>query len=144
MATLTGNNGAVSINGIAVLAVRNFSIEMTADTIETTVMGTDVRTYLSGLSSFSGSADVYFDASDYDTNESSFNPTAGIVGASGVTGKFYVELDAASTNVDKAFTGTIIVTGYTVNATMDGMVEGSISFQGSGAAAFSTGNTVYP
>ena len=144
MATLTGNNGAVSINGIAVLAVRNFSIEMTADTIETTVMGTDVRTYLSGLSSFSGSADVYFDASDYDTNESSFNPTAGLVGASGVTGKFYVELDAASTNVDKAFTGTIIVTGYTVNATMDGMVEASISFQGSGAAAFSTGNTVYP
>jgi predicted secreted protein len=144
MATLTGNNGAVSINGIAVLAVRNFSIEMTADTIETTVMGTDVRTYLSGLSSFSGSADVYFDASDYDTNEASFNPTAGLVGASGVTGKFYVELDAASTNVDKAFTGTIIVTGYTVNATMDGMVEGSISFQGSGAAAFSTGNTVYP
>jgi hypothetical protein len=107
-------------------------------------MGTDVRTYLSGLSSFSGSADVYFDASDYDTNEASFNPTAGLVGASGVTGKFYVELDAASTNVDKAFTGTIIVTGYTVNATMDGMVEGSISFQGSGAAAFSTGNTVYP
>ena len=144
MATLTGNNGAISINGIAVLAVRNFSIEMTADTIETTVMGTDVRTYLSGLSSFSGSADVYFDASDYDTNEASFNPTAGLVGASGVTGKFYVELDATSTNVDKAFTGTIIVTGYTVNATMDGMVEGSISFQGSGAAAFSTGNTVYP
>ena len=144
MATLTGNNGAISINGIAVLAVRNFSIEMTADTIETTVMGTDVRTYLSGLSSFSGSADVYFDASDYDTNETSFNPTAGLVGASGVSGKFYVELDAASTNVDKAFTGTIIVTGYTVNSSMDGMVEASISFQGSGATAFSTANIVYP
>jgi hypothetical protein len=144
MATLTGNNGAISINGIAVLAVRNFSIEMTADTVETTTMGTDVRTYLSGLSSFSGSADVYFDASDYDTNEASFNPTAGLVGASGVSGKFYVELDASGTNVDKAFTGTIIVTGYTVNATMEGMVEASISFQGSGAAAFSTGNTVYP
>ena len=144
MATLTGNNGAVSINGIAVLAVRNWSIEMTADTIETTTMGTDVRTYLTGLSAFSGSADVYFDASDYDTNETTFNPTSGLVGASGVTGKFYVELDSSGTNVDKAFTGTIIVTGYTVNATMDGMVEGSISFQGTGAAAFSTANTVYP
>jgi predicted secreted protein len=144
MATLTGNNGAISINGIAVLAVRNFSVEMTADTIETTTMGTDVRTYLTGLSSFSGSADVYFDASDYDTNEASFNPTVGLVGASGVTGKFYVELDATSTNVDKAFTGTIIVTGYTVNASMDGMVEASISFQGSGATAFATTNTVYP
>ena len=148
MATLTGNNGAISINGIAVLAVRNFSIEMTADTVETTVMGVDVRTYLTGLSSFSGSADVYFDpdtaTTGFDAAESTFNPTAGLVGASGVTGKFYVELDAASTNADKAFTGTIIVTGYTVNASLDGMVEASISFQGSGATTFSTGNTVYP
>jgi hypothetical protein len=148
MATLTGNNGAISINGIAVLAVRNFSIEMTADTIETSSMGVDVRTYLTGMSSFSGSADVYFDpdtaTTGFDAAESTFNPTAGLVGASGVTGKFYVELDAAGTNVDEAFTGTIVVTGYTVNATMDGMVEASISFQGSGAVTYSTANTVYP
>ena len=148
MATMTGNNGAISINGIAVLAVRNFSIEMTRDTIETTVMGTDVRTYLSGLSQFSGSADVYFDpdtaTTGFDAAETTFNPTAGLVGASGVTGKFYIELDSTGTNADEAFTGTIIVTGYTVNATMDGMVEASISFQGSGAAAYSTSNTVYP
>jgi predicted secreted protein len=144
MATLAGNNGAISINGIAVLAVRNFSIEMTEDTIETTVMGVDVRTYVGGLSAFSGSADVYFDSSDYDTNEASFNPTAGLVGAAGVTGKFYVLLDATGTNSDQAFTGTIIVTGYTVNSSMDGMVEASISFQGSGAVTYSTGNTVYP
>jgi hypothetical protein len=144
MATLAGNNGAVSINGIAVLAVRNWSIEMTEDTIETTVMGTDVRTYVGGLSSFSGSADVYFDSTDYDTNESTFNPTAGLVGASGVTGKFYVLLDSSGTNADQSFSGTIIVTGYTVNATMDGMVEASISFQGSGATTYSTANLVYP
>jgi glutamate dehydrogenase/leucine dehydrogenase len=148
MATLTGNNGAVSINGIAVLAVRSFSIEMTRDTIETSTMGTDVRTYISGLSSFSGSAEVYFDpdtaTTGFDAAESTFNPTAGLVGASGVTGKFYVELDATGNNADQAFTGTIIVTGYTVNATMDGMVEASISFQGSGAVAYSTANTVYP
>jgi hypothetical protein len=148
MATLAGNNGAISINGIAVLAVRNFSIEMTEDTIETTVMGVDVRTYVGGLSQFSGSADVYFDpdtaTTGFDAAESTFNPTASLVGAAGVTGKFYVLLDATGTNSDQAFTGTIIVTGYTVNATMDGMVEASISFQGSGAVTYSTGNTVYP
>ena len=140
MATMTGNNGAISINGIAVLAVRNFSIEMTRDTVETTVMGTDVRTYLTGLSSFSGSADVYFDpdtaTTGFDAAETTFNPTAGLVGASGVAGKFYVELDASGSNVDEAFTGTIIVTGYTVNSSMDGMVEASISFQGSGACTY--------
>jgi predicted secreted protein len=148
MATLSGNDGAVSINGIAVLAVRNFSIEMKADTVETTTMGTDVRTYLSGLSSFSGSADVYFDpdtaTTGFDAAETTFNPTAGLVGATGVSGKFYVAKDYTSTS-DHVFQGTIIVTGYSVKSSMDGMVEGSISFQGSGAATFSTGtNVTYP
>jgi hypothetical protein len=137
MATLTGNNGAVTIDGATVLAVRSFSIEMASDTIETSVMGSDVRTYLKGLSSFSGSADVYFDASDFDTNESKFNPTAGLVGASGVAVKLYIEQNYSGSS-DYAFTGDVIVTGYTVNSSFDGMVEGSISFQGTGAATYST------
>lgn len=137
MATLTGNNGGVTVNGTAIAAVRNFSVEITSDTIETTVMGTDVRTYVKGLSSFSGSADIYFDPSEFDGAESTFNPTAGLVGASGVAVKFYVEQNYSSTS-DYAFTGDVIVTGYTVNSSMDGMVEASISFQGTGAATFST------
>lgn len=137
MATLTGNNGAITLNGNNVAAVRNFSVEMTADTIETTTMGTDVRTYVKGLSSFSGSADVYFDAADFDTYESSFNPTAGLVGASGVAVKLFIEQNYSGTS-DYAFTGNVIVTGYTVNSSMDGMVEASISFQGTDAVTYST------
>ena len=137
MATITGNNGAVTLNGNSVAAVRNFSVEMTADTIETTTMGVDVRTYITGLSAFSGSADVYFDAADFDTYETSFNPTAGLVGASGVAVKLYIAENYASTS-DYAFTGNVIVTGYTVNSSMDGMVEASISFQGTGATTYST------
>jgi hypothetical protein len=137
MATLTGNNGAITINSANVLSVRNFTIDVKADTIETTTMGVDVRTYVAGLSAFSGSADVYFDATDYDTYESTFNPTAGLVGASGVAGKFYIESNYSSTS-DYAFTGNIIVTGYSVKSSMDGMVEASISFQGTGATTYST------
>jgi len=143
MATVTGNNGALSVNGVAVVALRNFTIDMTADTIETTTMGVDVRTYVKGMSSFSGSADVYFDTSEFDTNETTFNPTTGLVGAAGVTGKFYISYDAVGN--DDVFQGTVIVTGFSVNSSMDGMVEGSISFQGSGAVAYSTGSSVaYP
>lgn len=137
MATITGNNGAVSVGGVNVANVRNFSVEMTADTIETTTMGVDVRTYLKGLSSFSGSADIYFDPADFDTNESTFNPTAGLVGASGVAVKLYIAENYSSTS-DYAFTGNVIVTGYTVNSSFDGMVEASISFQGTGATTYST------
>ena len=137
MATLTGNNGGISVGGTTVAAVRNFSVEITSDTIETTTMGVDVRTYVKGLSSFSGSADIYFDPSEFDGAESTFNPTATNVGASAavVAVKFYLENNYSSTS-DYAFTGDVIVTGYTVNSSMDGMVEASISFQGSGACAY--------
>ncbi|CAB5224082.1 hypothetical protein UFOVP389_34 [uncultured Caudovirales phage] len=139
MATLTGNNGGVSVGGTTVAAVRNFSVEITADTIETTVMGTDARTYIKGLSSFSGSADIYFDPSEFDGAETVFNPTATNVGASAgvVAVKFYLENNYSSTS-DYAFTGDVIVTGYTVNSSMDGMVEASISFQGTAGTTFST------
>lgn len=148
MATITGNNGAISINSKAVAAVRNFSIDIKADTIETTTMGTDVRTYVKGLSSFSGSADIYWDSSDWDSSGevTTWNPTDGssLVGASGVTGKFYIDLDGTGTNADKSFSGTVIVTGYSIKSSMDGMVEASISFQGSDAITYSAANVVYP
>lgn len=137
MATMTGNNGAVTINGNSVANVRNFSIELKRDTIETSTMGTDVRTYVNGLSTFSGSADIYFDPSDFDTYETTFNPTAGSVGGAAVGIKLYVEQNYSGTS-DYAFTGDIVVTGYTVNSSFDGMVEASISFQGTAAAAYST------
>lgn len=139
MATLTGNDGSVSINGVALAAVRSFSVEQTADTIETTVMGTDARTFVKGLSSFSGSADIYFDSSEFSSNTSTFNISAGLVGASGVAAKFYLDQDASN---DIVFTGNIVVTGYTINSSMDGMVEASISFQGTGATTFSASGNV--
>ncbi len=143
MATLTGNNGTVAVGGQVIAAVRNFSVEITSDTIETTVMGTDTRTYVEGLSSYSGSADIYFDPSEFDTYETTFNPTAATVGSAPVNLKFYLDYAAGSGN-DTVFNGSAIVTGYTINSSMDGMVEASISFQGSGGVTFSTGSNVAP
>ena len=138
MATLTGNDGAITIDGDVVSAVRNFSIDITADTIETSTMGTDARTYVKGLSSFSGSADVYFDPVNFDGNVA-FNPTGGTVGEGTVAGKFYIDQDASDDIV--FYANAMIVTGFSVSSAMDGMVEASISFQGSGASGFSqTGN----
>ena len=138
MATLSGNDGSVVVGSTTVAAVRNFSVEITADTIETTVMGQETRSYVKGLSSFSGSADIYFDPSEFDGAESTFNPTTGAVGDAPIAVKLYVDQDATN---DQVFTGNVIVTGYTVNSSMDGMVEASISFQGSAGATFSaTGN----
>lgn len=138
MSILTGNNGVVKIDNAsgtptAIAGVRNFSVDIKADTIETSSMGTDARTYVKGLSSFSGSADVYFDVANYTGGASvvaALNPTGGAVGDSPLTVELYLNGTA-----DK-FSGEIIVTGYSVKSSFDGLVEASISFQGSGAMTF--------
>jgi predicted secreted protein len=139
MAILTGNNGVVKLDAsvggsvATIAAVRNFSIELTRDTIETTTMGVDVRTYLTGLSSWSGSADIYFDpAASTGTiaTHAVLNPTQGTVGSATLSVELYLADTAGK------FSGEVIVTGFTVNSSMDGMVEASISFQGSGACTY--------
>lgn len=134
MATLTGNNGVVKIDNAggtptAVAAVRNFSVDITSDTIETTTMGVDQRTYVKGLSTWTGSADIYFDAANYG-NIAALNGTGVSVGSSPITVEFYLD------NTSNKFSGEAIITGFTVNSSMDGMVEASISIQGSGACTF--------
>jgi predicted secreted protein len=136
MATLTGNNGVVKIDNAAgsataLAAVRNFSVEITSDTIEKTTMGNDTRQYLRGLSSFSGSADIYFDPAEYPTGSSglvALNPAS----STNAVGDAPLSIELYLNNTANKFSGEIIVTGFTVNSSMDGMVEASISFQGSG------------
>lgn len=136
MSILTGNNGVVKIDNAsatptAIAAVRNFSVEQTADTIENTHMATSggARTYVKGLSSWSGSADIYFDAADL-AAVAALSITSGAVGDPAITVELYLNGTA------QKFSGDAIITGYTVNSSMDGMVEASISFQGSGVATF--------
>jgi predicted secreted protein len=138
MAAITGNNGVLKIDNAsgtatAIANVRNYSIDITSDTIETTTMGVDVRTYVKGLSQFSGSADIYFDTANYTGGANVvavLNPTSVNVGASPVT------LEAYLNDTANKFAGEVIITGFTVNSSMDGLVEASISFQGSGAITF--------
>ena len=138
MAILTGNNGVVKIDNAsgtptAVAAVRNFSVEQTADTIESTTMGNDTRTFLKGLSTWSGSADIYFDPANLTGGASviaALMPTGGTVGSSPITVELYLS------DTSNKFSGEAIITGYTVNSAMDGIVEASIAFTGSGACTF--------
>jgi predicted secreted protein len=139
MAILTGNNGVVKLDAsvggtvAAIAAVRTFSVELTRDTIETSTMTTDVRTFVTGLSSWSGNADIYFDpAASTGTiaTHAVLNPTSGLVGQATLTVELYLNDTAGK------FSGEVIITGFTVNSSMDGMVEASISFQGSGPCTF--------
>jgi hypothetical protein len=134
MATLVGNDGQVTIAGQAVVSTRNFSVDMTSDTIETTTMGVDVRTYVKGMSSWSGSADIYFDTADYNANTIITSTSLAAIGSAPIGVKFYLDQDAAA---DVVLYGNGIITGYSVSSSMDGLVEATISFQGSGPIKYS-------
>jgi hypothetical protein len=128
MATHIGRDGVVKVGANSIAELRSFSIDETGDTVEDTVMTDTARSFISTLTSFTGSADVYWDETDTSAQG------ALTVGAS-VTIGFYPEGDTAG---DTYYSGTCIVTGVSRSASFDGMVEASITFQGSGALTAST------
>ena len=80
------------------------------------------------LTSFTGSADVFWDETDT-------SGQGALTAGSTVTINFYPEGD---TTGDTYYSGQAIVTGVTRSASFDGMVEASITLQGSGALTPST------
>jgi len=132
MAVYTGNAGVVKLDddtgtSQTVAEVRSYSIETTADTIEKTIMGQSTRQYVKGLATFSGTADVYWDPDHFTVED--MNPTVGSVGAANKV----VTLEIYPEGTGSKWSGEVLVTGYTVNASFDGMIEASISFQGTGS-----------
>ena len=128
MATHKGSEGTVHVGANAIAEIRSYSIEETADTLEDTSMGDTARTYKSSLTSFSGSLDVFWDETD--TN----GQGALDIGAE-ITLNVYPEGD---TSGDVYYSGTAIVTGVTRSASFDGLVEASVSVQGTGALTETT------
>ena len=128
MATHAGSEGTVKSGANDIAEIRSFSLEESADTIEDTTMGDTSRTYLTGLKTFTGSVECFWDETD--TNgQVSFS-----VGAS-VTLVVYPE---GATSGDTYYSGTAIVTGRTITSSFDGMVEASFTLQGSGALTAAT------
>lgn len=128
MATHKGSEGTVKVGVNAVAEIRSYTITETADTLEDTTMGDAARTYLASLKSFSGSMDVFWDETDS-------NGQVALAPGASVTINIYPE---GSTSGDTYYTGSVIVTEKSITASFDGMVEASISFQGTGALSETT------
>ena len=126
--TYTGETGVIKydVSGTptAVAEVRSFTVDQEQATVETTKMGDTSRTYLPSLGQFSGSMDVFFR-----DNDTAANALFAGIGAGAAT----VEIYPSGVSTGIKLSGEIIVTGHSVTSNFDGMVEASISFQGSGA-----------
>jgi hypothetical protein len=128
MATFSGSDGVILVGTNQVAEVRSYSIDETMDTLEDTSMGDTSRTYKTSLKSFSGSADVFFDDTD----------TSGQGGLTvGTSATLNIQMEGNTTG-DHKLSGTVLVTGRTITASFDGLVEASITFQGTGALTEST------
>jgi hypothetical protein len=64
MATHTGSEGTIKIGSDTLGELRSYSLESTAETIEDTSMGDSSRSYKVGLTTFTGTASVFFDETD--------------------------------------------------------------------------------
>ncbi len=128
MANHTGSEGTVKVGSNTIAEIRSFSIDETHDAIEDTALGDTSRTFKAGLKSWSGTIECYWDETD--TN----GQGALDVGAS-ITLNLYPEGNEVGSIY---FSGTCLISGKTVNSSMDGMVEASYSVQGSGALTETT------
>jgi hypothetical protein len=128
MATYKGSEGKVVIGGAGVVGeVRSFSVEAISDTIETTTMGSETRTYTPSLRNWSGSFDVFWDAEDVGQS--------GIVIGSDVSISFRPE---GQDSGDVFYSGAGVITNFSTNSSFDGLVESSVSIQGRGFLSTST------
>jgi hypothetical protein len=122
MATFSGSEGVVKVGNVIIGEIRSYSIEQSMDTLEDTSMGDTNRTYKPSLKTFTGSCDVLFD--DTDSGQQAMT-----VGAE-VTMSFQMEGNTAG---DHKLSGLVLITGRSITASYDGLVEASLSFQGTGA-----------
>lgn len=128
MATFLGKGGTVQVGSNDIAEIRSYSIDETTDVVEDTSMGDASKTYLVSIKDFSGSVDVLYD--DTDAN----GQTALSVGSS-VTLNFAPEGTGSGA---VKITGTALVTAKSVSASFDGLVESSITVQGTGGLTTGT------
>lgn len=127
MGCFVGKDGIVKVGAVTVGEVTNFSLEETAETIECTAMGDTYRDYIASYKNWTASVDVHWDPDDAGQT--------GIVVGTEITINLYPEGDVAG---DVVFTGTAIVTGRTINAVFDGLIDASLTLQGKGELSTGT------
>lgn len=127
MANHLGREGLVKISSTNIGELRNYNLSHSSDTVEDSVIGDTYRTRLATMKTFSVSGDLYWD----ETDAGQLLITIG----SSVTLNLYPE---GASSGDFYYYGSAIVTKFDINAAFDGIVEGSIAFEGNGALSTTT------
>ena len=132
----TGRDGVMQLAGTTLAKVVNFSLSANLETLETTTLSENIRTYTPGISGYSGSATLlYYKDDDNTINTTDLLNKLYKTGTTGVSSTDTVELtfrwvDGADNNDIKL---TAYITSANIGASTGDIVRAEISFQGTGA-----------
>ena len=121
MATHFGKEGVVTAGGTGIGELTGYTLETTADVVEDTQLSDAAKSFVAGRTSFSGSLDMSYD----ETDSPQQTLTAGTTIA-------FILAPEGNGSGDETFTGSGIVTGMSVNVSLDGITTRSVTFQGTG------------
>tara|TARA_R100000655_G_scaffold74383_1_gene112857 strand:- start:244 stop:630 length:387 start_codon:yes stop_codon:yes gene_type:complete len=127
MATHHGKEGVVTVGGTGVGELTGFTLETTGDVVEDTALTDATKSFVAGRTSFSGTLEMHFDETD--------TPQTNLTAGSSLA---FILLPEGNSSGDRSFTGTGIVTGMSVNNSMDAIISRSVTFQGTGALTIGT------
>tara|TARA_R110002153_G_scaffold107131_1_gene247098 strand:- start:44 stop:430 length:387 start_codon:yes stop_codon:yes gene_type:complete len=127
MATHFGKEGVVTAGGTGIGELTGYTLETTADVVEDTQLSDSTKSFVTGRTSFSGSLDMSYD----ETDSPQQTLTAGTTIA-------FILAPEGNASGDETFTGSGIVTGMSVNVTLDGITTRTVTFQGTGTLSRGT------
>ena len=121
MATHHGKEGEVKAGGTGIGELTGFTLETTSDVVEDTQLSDSTKSFLAGRSSFSGTLEMSYDETD--------SPQQTLTAGTSISFVLGAEGDGSG---DEIFSGSGIITGMSVNVTLDGITTRSVTFQGTG------------
>jgi len=132
----SGRDGVMQLAGTTLAKVVNFSLSANLETLETTTLSENIRSYTPGISGYSGSATLLY----YKDDSNAINTTNLLnklykTGTTGVSSSDTVELtfrwvDGTDNNDIKL---TAYITSASIGAATGDIVRAEIAFQGTGA-----------
>lgn len=126
MAIKTAATAELRFNGTAIAKVRDVTLNINRDALETTSIGQVDRTYEEGVRSSSGSGTLLYDTSDSGTR----NVMNRILSDTGSQSDLTLVLDSSSSL--GTVTGNVIITQVGISASAGDLVTVPISFTVSG------------
>jgi len=132
MAAIRGTAGVLSIGGVTLAEITSFTLDTTMDTIETTAMGDQSRTYVKGLNTFTVSGDVVLEATNAATQYTDIGQLKAVADGSGDPAGAVILYPEGTGTGNIKLSGAVVVTGFSVTGSFDGIVTGSFTAQGTG------------